>query len=398
VDALNKKAFMAAVTISALLISIVGMPSAEVVRANWLVPHYTPITDLPTITVKSPLNGTNHQSTFYLNFTITEPSSWFTDNTPLGSIYSISYLLDGANHSIYQIPNWSLDNIKGTKNYTILLDTLSDGNHNLQLIVEGASFYTVPSGIQGINFTAENKEWTFNVTEKTDFTVNISSAPTENPRTFATPSPSPALPSPSALPSYQIDTSWIIDAKQLVQNYQPYTNNSNPEVTLSYCNMYMAENGAEQLIYYGNGDTLSTYLGDLLRNATVEKGSTSEDYLARVLANDMVVVLTYRVSILGMQHPEAKYYQGYFILEDNLNEGLRGMVIAREMATNYLDLVAVPNSSPTSSPTQQATAEPSPTPFLDRGMLNPATIPTIIALVTIAVVGILFYFKKRKRS
>jgi hypothetical protein len=154
----------------------------------------------------------------------------------------------------------------------------------------------------------------------------------------------------SALPSYQADTSWIIVAKQLVQNYQPYANTSNPEVTLSYCNMYMAENGTKQLIYYGNGDTLSIYLGELLRNGTIYKGSTSEDYLDKVLANGTAIILTYRVSILATQYPEAKYYQGCFILEDKLNEGLQGTIIAREMNTSDLVLLGVPIPSPTLEP------------------------------------------------
>jgi hypothetical protein len=141
----------------------------------------------------------------------------------------------------------------------------------------------------------------------------------------------------------QIDTSWVAKAEGLLQGYQPY-NNTQPnslDVTLAYCNMYLVENGTEQLIYYGNGDALSTYLGELLENATVQKGTVNQDHLDRVLATDRAVILSYRISILAMSDPTAKYYMGYFILEDDLNEGLEGTIIAREISSNGLSLLAV---------------------------------------------------------
>lgn len=141
----------------------------------------------------------------------------------------------------------------------------------------------------------------------------------------------------------QIDTSWVAKAEGLVQNYQPYNNtqSNSPNVTLAYCSMYLVENGTEQLIYYGNGDTLSTYLGELLKNATIQKGTINQDHLDKVLATDRVVLLSYRISILHMSDPTAKYYMGYFILEDNLNEGLEGTIIARDISSNNLSLLAV---------------------------------------------------------
>jgi hypothetical protein len=45
--------------------------------------------------------------------------------------------------------------------------------------------------------------------------------------------------------------------------------------------MYLAENGTEQLIYYGNGDELSTYLGNILNNATIQK-AVSQDFLESI--------------------------------------------------------------------------------------------------------------------
>ena len=137
----------------------------------------------------------------------------------------------------------------------------------------------------------------------------------------------------------QVDLSWIEPANNLLRNYKAYPNETqytNPEVTLSARNMYLVENGSEQLIYYGNGDTLSLYLGDLLKEANMQKGPVSEDYLSKVLANDKVVTLRYRSSILHIIDSETKYYTGYFILEDNLNDSLKGTIIAREIAVSLV--------------------------------------------------------------
>ena len=143
----------------------------------------------------------------------------------------------------------------------------------------------------------------------------------------------------------RIDASWTAEVEVLVEGYQLYpegAERSNPDVTISACSMYLAENGTERLIYYGNGDALSGYLGGLLRNASMRVGAVSEGYLDEVLANDKVVVLSYRITILGLDEPGAKYYMGYFILEDNLGRDLQGFIIAREIQTNNLQLLAIP--------------------------------------------------------
>lgn len=140
----------------------------------------------------------------------------------------------------------------------------------------------------------------------------------------------------------QADISWVETVNNSLKDYEPYSNETqytNPDVTLSARNMYLVENGPEQLIYYGNGDTLSLYLGDLLKKANINKGPISEDYLDRALENDKVVILTYRSSILHIIDSEAKYYAGYFILKDNLNDLLKGTIIARENITNNLILL-----------------------------------------------------------
>ncbi len=147
-----------------------------------------------------------------------------------------------------------------------------------------------------------------------------------------------------SLSGKQIDTSWIPKVEQLAQTYQPYPNGtyySNPDVTLSYLNMFITENGTEQLIYFGNGDILSTYLAGLLNNATIKKGVVNETYLDQVLASDKVVTLNYRLSILTEYNRDAKYYSAFFTLKDNLGTGLEGIIIARDIHSSNLDLLAV---------------------------------------------------------
>ena len=192
---------MAAMLISALLISSeVATLSFVTVKGNWNYLIQSPITDLPIIAIQSPTNDTNYENTVYLDLTVFEPHSWFTDATPYGSIYSISYLLDGLNHSIYQIPHWTLDNLHGRGDYNIPLETLSEGNHSMQIIVEGHSWYWVTNGEVG-NVTVENKEWLFNITKTIDFAVNIPT-PTANPSPNSSPNPTPTpAPSPSPSPS-----------------------------------------------------------------------------------------------------------------------------------------------------------------------------------------------------
>ena len=131
---------------------------------------------------------------------------------------------------------------------------------------------------------------------------------------------------------------WISKANAMLQDYEPLKDEqqNDPNVTLSFLNMYLVESGNQQLIYCGNGDELSKLLGDLLNNQTQTKGSVDQEFLDKILSNDKVLILTYRISILAMINPQAEYYQGYFILEDNLNKSFEGAIIARGIQTGHL--------------------------------------------------------------
>jgi hypothetical protein len=131
----------------------------------------------------------------------------------------------------------------------------------------------------------------------------------------------------------QVDTSWISTVEQLLQEAQPYPpNNSslshpaNPQIL----NVYLNENGTEQLIYYGSGSNLSNYLYDLMESVNVERDPTvAEYYLSKVMLNDKVVSLHYNLTLVSQNYSSQRFYVAYFVLEDNLNEGLTGAIFVR---------------------------------------------------------------------
>lgn len=105
---------------------------------------------------------------------------------------------------------------------------------------------------------------------------------------------------------------------------------------MAYCRLYLAENGTENLVYYGNPDTLGGYLTDLLRRINVQKmSSVTEEFLDNVLVNGKVAIIDYRLSVIPQSQ---KFYAGYFILEDNLNGGLVGSIVMRARQTDALSV------------------------------------------------------------
>ncbi len=134
-----------------------------------------------------------------------------------------------------------------------------------------------------------------------------------------------------------IDTSWIATVEQMLEEVKPYPlNNSlshpaNPEML----NVYLTENGSEQLIYYGNGSALSNYLYELKESINYEKDSTvSEYYLGRVMAASKVVSIHYNMTWAKQNYPSQRFYGAYFVLEDNLDEDLTGAIFVRNVNEN----------------------------------------------------------------
>ena len=131
----------------------------------------------------------------------------------------------------------------------------------------------------------------------------------------------------------QIDNSWIPTVEQLLQDAKPYPpNNSSlsPAANPEDINVYLAENGSEQLIYYGDGSNLTDYLTGLMENVSYQKvARVSEVFLGEVMQNDTVVTLNYNIATVIADHPTQRFYEAYFVLQDNQNMGLTGAIFVR---------------------------------------------------------------------
>ena len=150
----------------------------------------------------------------------------------------------------------------------------------------------------------------------------------------------------ATIPPAEVDTSWISTVEQMIENAKPYPPNNSSQVSNpEYLNVYLQENGTSQLIYYGTsqliyygtGSDLSDYLDQLLESVNLEKNHrVSEVYISNVMANDRVAVLQYNQTMLSSNaYSNKRFYEGYFILQDNLDEGLAGAIFARP--TYYSD-------------------------------------------------------------
>jgi hypothetical protein len=146
--------------------------------------------------------------------------------------------------------------------------------------------------------------------------------------------------------SSQIDTSWAENVNQMVKKATPYPNGYfDPALLLSYCRVYLIENGTSELIQYDatSNQTLSAYLTNLLIKANLQlqpSGSISSDFLGRILASDNVVAINYRLSTLQFGGQQ-RFSEGYFVLGDNLNEGLSGKIITVEVGKQGYSLWAI---------------------------------------------------------
>jgi hypothetical protein len=135
-----------------------------------------------------------------------------------------------------------------------------------------------------------------------------------------------------------IDTSWIATVEQLLEEAKPYPpNNSslshpaNPEML----NVYLNQNGSEQLIYFGNGSALSNYLYELKESVNLQKDSTvSEYYLGEVMAANKVVSIHFNKAWAKQNYPSLRFYDAYFVLENNSNENLSGAIFVRNAHVN----------------------------------------------------------------
>ena len=120
----------------------------------------------PEITVMSPW-GIYPQDSVWLNFTVTKPSNW----TNLGGqLNYVAYLVDGERESFTSQETWDEDTVKVTVqdplgvpnpplefNFTLKLNGLSEGQHYVDLYVEGHVSDTLVGANKRMDFVVRNE-------------------------------------------------------------------------------------------------------------------------------------------------------------------------------------------------------------------------------------------------
>ena len=139
----------------------------------------------------------------------------------------------------------------------------------------------------------------------------------------------------------QIDTLWVETVNSMLKEYPSYINDTliiNPDWTLSPLQLHLLENGTNRILYFGSGDTFCNYLINLLRQASIQKGTISQSQLDQNLASGKTVEITFRHWIEIQSH---RYDPVYFILESSQNQDLRGTIIVRDWQSSILSILAV---------------------------------------------------------
>jgi hypothetical protein len=135
------------------------------------------------------------------------------------------------------------------------------------------------------------------------------------------------------LSNNQIDTSWIANLTQYLDDAKPY-----PQLKVDYAlNAYainLLENGTSTFVNASNGNNFSSYLLSVMSRANNQlNDSVSNDFVTKLAQNDKIVYLRSR---LGTNFTQAGTFvwDTYFVLEDNLNQGLKGTIFIEHDINN----------------------------------------------------------------
>ena len=159
---MKKTTFMLAL-IMVLLSSAMGVASlVDFTKANPLYLSWypsEPITTPPIITLQSPSQNQNYNSTnIWLNFTVSKPETWFSQTElsesympgtymAVGRLISYHYILDGNESQNISVEDKfhridPPDKPEETLSFSINLN-LTEGAHNITVIVESESTYVI---------------------------------------------------------------------------------------------------------------------------------------------------------------------------------------------------------------------------------------------------------------
>ena len=134
----------------------------------------------------------------------------------------------------------------------------------------------------------------------------------------------------------EIDTSWVGKLDEYLNEAKPYPA---PPDSWDFSDhfIYLFEGGKSYLVEYSCGGTnLVAFLENLTNKADAKIDVTiNEGFLDRITASDKVVSITYRNQLIS---PSRQLGKVWFILQDNLNEGLNGTVVLSQTINNKEEL------------------------------------------------------------
>jgi hypothetical protein len=156
------------ITITLIFILLGSFQVSTVALANPIPYPATPSPEKPTLAIETPQNNASYFNTnsIALNFSVAQPDSWYIDYDfffHLGQVTGIEVSLDGKLSS-YPYNSTS---------YSIMLDNLTLGMHEINVTVQAYSFYTDP--IYGSNSIPVNGSFLYqypiNVSDTVYFTI-----------------------------------------------------------------------------------------------------------------------------------------------------------------------------------------------------------------------------------
>ena len=215
---MSKKSFMASIIILAFLISLAaGMQTVEVAKANPIPWLSTPNQEKPTLTIETPQNYTTYNdSSIFLNFTVTKPSSWevYWVIPYVGQIAFIDVYLDGNLSFHLSVYGSNLTSYNLTS-FSVMLNQSALGLHKANVTVQSYTYYRGPAYnntyilSQITSSSGPVYEYPIVVSDSVYFTVveepssSLSPSPTVLPTTSPSPSPTPS-------PSIPEFPTWIV--------------------------------------------------------------------------------------------------------------------------------------------------------------------------------------------
>jgi hypothetical protein len=203
---MNKETIAATLILSLLFSVLAAFQCVSLALANPydgtpVPPSFqTPNKDPPIVTIQSPCRTAYLQNEILLNFTVTQPDSWFEANVACW-IKRVTYQLDGQVVTLYE-PTPSLHELPATRQFSTVLKGLNEGWHTLQVNVSAESQYC-PNPTYYFFLL---QRYPLDVSQTVLFTVGAgpfpspSPSPTPSPSQCPSPSPTPTLP-PSLSPS-----------------------------------------------------------------------------------------------------------------------------------------------------------------------------------------------------